>query len=166
MARNRLLLLTFQAWTGRMYPAFEHSHNPSDKPIQTVTVFLIVLTSALQLLVQKMNYKRDLARIELITSRARRAAWGPKMTPASGQRKVRVSLGEQHDEDGFVEGTKFIEMVVEGQGVYIVSSALAYTSNSYILKFLPSLMMMVSCSRSTALPLPSLQLAIHGSSRS
>jgi hypothetical protein len=88
---------------------------------QTVLVFLTIITSALQLLVQKMNYKKDLARIELITSRARRAAWGPKLIPTTGQRKVRVSLGEQHDDDGFSEGTKFIEMVVEGMDVYIVS---------------------------------------------
>ncbi|KAF9446947.1 DnaJ-domain-containing protein [Macrolepiota fuliginosa MF-IS2] len=86
----------------------------------TVLVFLIFFTSALQLVIQKMNYKKDLARIDLITSRARHAAWGPKMIPIPGQRKVRVNLGEQRDEDGFVEGTKTIEMVVEGENVYIL----------------------------------------------
>ncbi|KAJ3555540.1 hypothetical protein NP233_g12183 [Leucocoprinus birnbaumii] len=85
----------------------------------TVLVFLTMFTSALQYLVQKMNYKKDMARIELITSRAKRAAWGPKMIPTTGQRKVRVSLGEQVDEDGFAEGTKWIEMVVEGSDVYL-----------------------------------------------
>jgi len=86
----------------------------------TVLVFLISFTSGLQLVIQKMNYKKDLARIELITGRARRAAWGPKMIPFTGQRKVRVSLGEQVDENGFAEGTKLIDMVVEDQNVYIL----------------------------------------------
>ncbi|KXN89664.1 hypothetical protein AN958_05531 [Leucoagaricus sp. SymC.cos] len=85
----------------------------------TVLIFLTAFTSALQLLVQKMNYNKDLARIELITGRAKRAAWGPKMVPTTGQRKVRVNLGDQHDEDGYVEGSKSIEMVVEGSDVYI-----------------------------------------------
>lgn len=85
----------------------------------TVLVFLAIITSALQLLIQKINYRKDLARIELITSRARRAAWGPKMIPSTGQRKVRVNLGEQLDEDGFTEGSKWIEMVVEGPDVYL-----------------------------------------------
>ena len=80
-----------------------------------------MFTSALQLLVQRINYKKNLARIELITGRARRAAWGPKMIPITGQRKVRVNLGEQFDEVGFVENNKWIEMVVEGQDVYLVS---------------------------------------------
>jgi len=86
----------------------------------TVLVFLTASTSALQLLIQKINYKKDLARIELITGRAKRAAWGPKMIPLTGQRKVRVSLGEQVDENGFAEGTKLIDMVVEDQNVYIL----------------------------------------------
>ncbi|KAL9712888.1 hypothetical protein Ac2012v2_004128 [Leucoagaricus gongylophorus] len=87
----------------------------------TVLVFLTLFTSALQLLVQRINYKKDLARIELITGRARRAAWGPKMIPITGQRKVRVNLGEQFDEVGFVENNKWIEMVVEGQDVYLLA---------------------------------------------
>jgi len=86
----------------------------------TVLVFLIASTSGFQLMIQKMNYKKDLGRIELITGRARRAAWGPKMIPVTGQRKVRVSLGEQIDEDGFAEGTKCIDMIVEDQNVYIL----------------------------------------------
>jgi len=86
----------------------------------TVLVFLIAFTSALQFLIQKINYNKDLARIELITGRARRAAWGPKMVPFTGQRKVRVSLGEQVDENGSAEGTKLIDMVVEDQNVYIL----------------------------------------------
>ncbi|KAF7775992.1 hypothetical protein Agabi119p4_4385 [Agaricus bisporus var. burnettii] len=85
----------------------------------TVLVFLIMVTSGLQLLIQRINYKKDLARIELITRRAKRAAWGPKLVPLAGQRKVRVSLGQEYDEDGFVDNSRSIEMVVEGQDVYI-----------------------------------------------
>ncbi|KAG5639284.1 hypothetical protein H0H81_004945 [Sphagnurus paluster] len=56
----------------------------------SVAVFLTLLTSGLQLLVQRLNYKRDLERIERITQDARAAAWGPKLVPLDGQRKVRV----------------------------------------------------------------------------
>jgi DnaJ family protein C protein 1 len=86
-----------------------------------VLVFLTIFTSGLQLLLQKINYKKDLTRIELITKRARRAAWGNKMIPLTGQRKVRVGLGEEYDESGFVDASRSIEMVVEGEDVYIVS---------------------------------------------
>ncbi|EEB90439.1 hypothetical protein MPER_11353 [Moniliophthora perniciosa FA553] len=55
----------------------------------TVILFLIALTSGLQYLVQRMNYKRDLARIESVTREARLAAWGAKMVPIEGQRKQR-----------------------------------------------------------------------------
>lgn len=60
---------------------------------QTVFVFLIMLTSGLQFLVQKMNYKRDLNRIEWITQQARSAAWGTRSTPPEGQRKVSIMVG-------------------------------------------------------------------------
>ena len=55
---------------------------------QTVLVFLIMITSGLQYLVQKMNYNRDLKRIEEIVGQARAAAWGSKLNPVEGQRKV------------------------------------------------------------------------------
>lgn len=84
-------------------------------------VFLTIFTSGLQLLLQKINYKKDLTRIDLITRRARRAAWGNKLIPLTGQRKVRVGLGEEYDEGGFVDASRSIEMVVEGEDVYIVS---------------------------------------------
>jgi DnaJ homolog subfamily C member 1 len=45
-------------------------------------------------MVQSMNYKRDLARIEVIKDKAKAAAWGPKMVPVTGQRKVRTSVSE------------------------------------------------------------------------
>ena len=44
-----------------------------------------MLTSGLQYVIQWINYKRDLERIELIVSKAKSAAWGPKF--GSGQWK-------------------------------------------------------------------------------
>ncbi len=55
-------------------------------------VFLTILTSGLQYLVQKLNYKRDLGRIEKIQRDARLAAWGAKLVPIDGQRKVRHGI--------------------------------------------------------------------------
>ena len=56
---------------------------------QTVLVFLTIVTSALQYVVHRLNYQRDLKRVEEVISQARSAAWGAKLTPAEGQRKVR-----------------------------------------------------------------------------
>ena len=61
-----------------------------DDAAQTVLVFLTILSSGLQYLVQRMNYKRDLARVEAVVSQARAAAWGNRLTPVEGQRKVRL----------------------------------------------------------------------------
>lgn len=58
------------------------------RSIQTVLTFLVIITSGLQYVVQKMNYNRDLKRIEEIVEQARIAAWGSKMNPVEGQRKV------------------------------------------------------------------------------
>lgn len=55
---------------------------------QEVSIFLISLTSLLQYIVQRMTYKADLQRIEKIVSEAKLAAWGPKMIPVQGSRKV------------------------------------------------------------------------------
>ena len=55
-------------------------------------MFLVILTSTLQYLVQRINYKRDLKRIERIVGKAKAAAWGPKMIPINGKRKVRSLL--------------------------------------------------------------------------
>jgi len=81
----------------------------------SVLVFLIILTSILQYLAQRINYKRDLERIERIVSKAKAAAWGPKMIPINGKRKVRVGLGEARDE----VGTKWLDMVVEDSQVFL-----------------------------------------------
>lgn len=55
---------------------------------QTVLVFLVLISSGSQYLVQKMNHNRDLKRIEWILEQARTAAWGSKLNPVEGQRKV------------------------------------------------------------------------------
>jgi DnaJ family protein C protein 1 len=55
---------------------------------QTVLVFLAVLSTGLHYVIQRINYKRDLARIEYIISQAKQAAWGPKLLPVGGRRKV------------------------------------------------------------------------------
>jgi len=86
----------------------------------SVFVFLTILTSGLQYVIQGINYKKDLERIELITGKAKAAAWGPKMVPVKGQRKVRVNLGDARDEDGEVLGTKWLDMVVEDTHVYLL----------------------------------------------
>ncbi len=52
-------------------------------------VFLVVLSTGLHYVVQRMNYKGDLARVEHILSQAKLAAWGPKMIPVGNRRKVR-----------------------------------------------------------------------------
>jgi hypothetical protein len=60
----------------------------TDLVLQTVMIFLALLTSLLQHMVQRMNYNRDLARIEAITRDARTAAWGNKLVPGEGKKKV------------------------------------------------------------------------------
>lgn len=60
----------------------------SHRTLQTVMVFLVMITSGVQYLVLKMNYNRDLRRIEEIVGKARTAAWGAKLSPVEGQRKV------------------------------------------------------------------------------
>jgi hypothetical protein len=55
---------------------------------QTVLTFLTMLTTGLHYIVQYMNFKRDLTRIEHILGQAKLAAWGPKMIPSSSRRKV------------------------------------------------------------------------------
>ncbi|TEB35708.1 DnaJ-domain-containing protein [Coprinellus micaceus] len=82
--------------------------------------FLVIVSSALQYMVQSMNYKRDLVRIEHITGKAKAAAWGPKLVPIAGKRKVRVNLGEAHDEDGNVTDSRWIDMIVSGEDVYFL----------------------------------------------
>ncbi|KAF8812521.1 DnaJ-domain-containing protein [Phlegmacium glaucopus] len=86
----------------------------------SVFVFLTILTSGLQYLVQRINYKRDLERIERIVGKAKAAAWGPKMVPINGKRKVRVNLGDSRDGDGEYTGTKWLDMVVHDSQVFLL----------------------------------------------
>ncbi|KAG0709715.1 DnaJ-domain-containing protein [Suillus ampliporus] len=88
----------------------------------TVLIFLTVLTSGLQYLVQTLNYKRDLRRVEQTIRDARLAAWGQKMEPLQGKRKVKVNLGggPRQDENGNVIPGKILDMVVERDDVYIL----------------------------------------------
>jgi len=84
----------------------------------TVLVFLTLLSTGLHYVIQRLNYKRDLARVEHILSQAKQAAWGPKMVPTGGRRKVKVNLGgnARLDEDGNVLLGKYIDMLVESNG--------------------------------------------------
>ncbi|KAF8517791.1 hypothetical protein JB92DRAFT_3082520 [Gautieria morchelliformis] len=90
----------------------------------TVLTFLIFLTSGLQYIIQRMNYKNDLARIQQFVSKARLAAWGPKLNRVEGRRKVKVNVGGgshvADDGEEYTSGGKWIEMVVEGDHVYIL----------------------------------------------
>ncbi|KAI0796690.1 DnaJ-domain-containing protein [Abortiporus biennis] len=88
----------------------------------TVLIFLTILSSGLQYLVQKLNYKRDLNRIEEIIAQAKSAAWGSSITPPKGQRKVKISLGgpSRYDEDGNPLPGRMVDMVVEGNDVYML----------------------------------------------
>ena len=63
-------------------------------------VFLVLITSGLQYLVQKMNYNRDLKRIETILEQARSAAWGSKLIPGEGQRKVSTCPSDDFTDSG------------------------------------------------------------------
>ncbi|KAI0053576.1 DnaJ-domain-containing protein [Auriscalpium vulgare] len=89
-----------------------------------VLVFLTILTSGLHYIIQRMNYKRDLARIEHIIQQAKLTAWGPKLVPAESRRKVKVNLGgpPRYDAEGEVINGKSIDMVVESNGeVFILA---------------------------------------------
>ncbi|KAF8639839.1 hypothetical protein AX17_001094 [Amanita inopinata Kibby_2008] len=86
----------------------------------TVFVFLTFFTSTLQYIIQRINYKKDLERVQYIIREARLAAWGPKLVPSTGQRKVKVNLRSKHDEDGYVDSSRFLDMVVECDTVYFL----------------------------------------------
>jgi curved DNA-binding protein CbpA len=88
----------------------------------SVFVFLTILSSGMQYFIQRFNYQRDLKRIEHVIYEARLAAWGSKMVPIEGQRKVKVYLGgrQRYDDDGNMTGGKAIDMVVSGDAVYIL----------------------------------------------
>lgn len=92
MERHRILLLKVQARArGAWRSGFINSYRASKlmKESQTVLTFLILLTSALHYVIQILNFKRDVLRIEEIRTQARAMAWGSKMIPTSeGKRKA------------------------------------------------------------------------------
>ncbi|KAG6336837.1 hypothetical protein ID866_2233, partial [Astraeus odoratus] len=91
----------------------------------TVLIFLTILTTGMQYVVQSINYKRDLNRIRQTIRDARVAAWGPKMVQLDGKRKVKVNLGgvPRVGEDGRMVPGKVIDMVVDGENVYVLDSS-------------------------------------------
>jgi len=97
----------------------------------TVLTFLVVLTSGLQYLVQKVNYTRDIAKVRQTIHDARLAAWGPKMDPLQGKRKVRLNIGggPRMDEGGNIVPGKMIDVVVDGNDVYISDGSEAHLLN-------------------------------------
>jgi hypothetical protein len=84
---DTIILVSAQAW-GCADCLTSFYASILSRATQTVLVFLTVLSTGLQYLVRHMNYKRDLARIEHIISQAKLVAWGPKMLPVGGRRKV------------------------------------------------------------------------------
>jgi len=83
----------------------------------TVFVFLTIVTSSMQYFVQKYNYRRDLERVETLVKDARAQAWGPKMNPLEGKRKVKVAVGRNDESNG-----RMLDMVVDGQDVYFLDN--------------------------------------------
>ncbi|KAI0036774.1 DnaJ domain-containing protein, partial [Vararia minispora EC-137] len=88
----------------------------------SVLVFLAICSSAVQYVVQRSNYNRDVARIEHICREARSTAWGPKLIPTDTRRKVKVPLGPPRlDDEGNAILGRTLDMVVEGNGdVYMM----------------------------------------------
>jgi len=64
-----------------------------------------------------MNHKRDLARIDDIARQAKLQAWGARMVPLEGQRKVRVNLGGNPGQD---EGGRGIDVLVSAEACYLL----------------------------------------------
>jgi len=90
--------------------------------VGTVLTFLVFLTTGLQYMVQRLNYTKDLERIERIRQDAKKAAWGNRLVPPEGRKQVKVNLGggTRFDEEGNAIPGKMIDMVVEGEDTYIV----------------------------------------------
>ncbi|KAJ7498828.1 DnaJ domain-containing protein [Mycena latifolia] len=82
----------------------------------SVLVFLVLVTSGFHYTVQHINYRTDLQRIDRFVKDARLAAWGPKLIPIEGQRKVKVNLaGPESEGPG-----RWIDMIVDAKNVYIL----------------------------------------------
>lgn len=95
--RDGEVLDTIIRATGRALEYVKPSFFPQGRlmiPAQSVMIFLVIVTNGLHYVVQRMNYTSDVARIERITSEAKLAAWGPKMIPVEGPRKVFTQISE------------------------------------------------------------------------
>ena len=79
-------------------PFSQHRHRKNYRAgTQTVSTFLVLLTTGLQYMVQRLNYAKDLERIERIRQDAKTAAWGNRLDPPEGQKKVSVIWTGWHD---------------------------------------------------------------------
>ncbi|KAH7105544.1 DnaJ-domain-containing protein [Auriculariales sp. MPI-PUGE-AT-0066] len=111
----------FPRWRGTGY--YYSRFRPG---VVTVLAFLTLITAGLQHMVHRMNYSRDVARVERIITAARRAAWGPKLVRVEGRRKVKVNIGgesAQVDEDGHEYGMgRFLDLVVDGDSVWLLEA--------------------------------------------
>ncbi|KAF8195803.1 DnaJ domain-containing protein [Mycena galopus ATCC 62051] len=86
----------------------------------SVLVFLVLVTSGFHHIVQHINYRNDLKRVERFVKEAQLAAWGPKLIPIEGQRKVKVNVAARADEDGESVRKRWVDMVVDAKNVYIL----------------------------------------------
>ncbi|QRV88040.1 DnaJ domain protein [Ceratobasidium sp. AG-Ba] len=85
----------------------------------TVLVFLALLTCVLEYQVKRMNYSRDLERVRDLVSRAKLAAWGPRLVPVEGSRKVRIPASPAAADAMNAmdqQRARTIEFVVDGDG--------------------------------------------------
>ncbi|KAJ7713756.1 DnaJ domain-containing protein [Mycena maculata] len=83
----------------------------------SVFVFLVLVTSGFHYIVQHLNYRSDLERVNRFVKEAQLVAWGPKLVPIEGQRKVKVNLAGSGSEG------RFIDMVVDAKNVYILDGS-------------------------------------------
>lgn len=100
-------------------------------------LFLVFLTSLLHLLVMKMNYNRDRKRVDYFEQSARTAAGLPAKREENGsangagtgkegrRRKVKVPMVTGSEYSGY------LELIVEGDDVYVVSSSRPIVSWSH-----------------------------------
>jgi hypothetical protein len=89
----------------------------------TVLIFLIILTSGIQHIIQRYNRTRDLGRIERFIRLGKATAYGPKGLVVEGKRKVRVPVSDVGDESGGGPrggGGRMVDLLVDGEQVYLV----------------------------------------------
>ncbi|KAG8865233.1 hypothetical protein FRB96_000123 [Tulasnella sp. 330] len=92
----------------------------------SVLLFLLILTSGMQYIIQKYNYWMDTRRIERFVKKARKLAWGPEMKPQPGAKKVRLLLTERPGDD------RTVEMRVDGENVYLLGEGDPVLLNEHV----------------------------------